>query len=153
MRVDDSKTKKYRRRHSVVIPPSKHHPGLRKRVPISTAILEKQIVTGVPMRHTNVSSFRLALKYLAANRQESTAAAARQPRAVHMLEADEFAALANSSLRVQLADRLAAAMWAIEEALAICELEDIACRDTSWIEPDLRHTYDQVNDIMKTITN
>jgi hypothetical protein len=105
------------------------------------------------MRHINVSSFRLARKCLAAAREESTAGAARQRGAAQVIEAEEFAAFTSSPLRVQLADRLAAAMWAIEEALAICEHEGDACRDTSWIEPDLRHTYDQVNDIMKTITN
>jgi hypothetical protein len=30
----------------------------------------------------------------------------------------------------------------------VCELEG-----ASWIEPDLRHTYDQVNDMMKTLTS
>ena len=104
------------------------------------------------MRHINVSSFRFALKHVEDTRQESTAAEARQLRAAQMIDAEEFAGFAKSPLRVQLADRLADAMWAIEEALAICELEDDACR-TSWIEPDLRHTYDQVNDMMKTITN
>ena len=40
-------------------------------------------------------------------------------------------------------------MWAIEEAIAICETEDDASRDTSWIEPDLRDTFEQVNGLYK----
>jgi len=104
------------------------------------------------VRHFRNSSFPVALKRLAGRRQRAATAGivAKQPETLH---ADDLAASANGSLRAQLADRLGDAMWAIEEAIAICEIEDDASRDTSWIEPDLRETFDQVNGLMKTITN
>jgi hypothetical protein len=106
----------------------------------------------VSVRHFHGSSFLVALKRRA-RRRERRAMAAAVPPPPQMLDLDALAAFANGSLRAQLADRLGDAMWAIEEAIAICEIEDNASRDTSWIEPDLRDTFEQVNGIMKTITN
>jgi hypothetical protein len=105
----------------------------------------------IPKRHLRRSSFFLALKCLSARQERAATAGVQKP--AEMLPSEDFAIFANAPLREQLADRLAAAMWAIEEAIAICEIEENASRDTSWIEPDLRDTYDQVNGLMKTITN
>jgi hypothetical protein len=104
------------------------------------------------VRHFRSSSFPVALKRLAA-RRERAATAGAVPKPPQTLDPEVLATFANGSLRAQLADRLGDAMWAIEEAIAICEIEDDASRDTSWIESDLRDTFEQVNGLMKTITN
>jgi hypothetical protein len=118
----------------------------------AAGILEKHIVMGVSVRHFRNSSRRLALKRLAVRRKRA-ATAAVVPNPPQTLHPEDLATFGNASLRAQLADRLGDAMWAIEEAIAICEIENDASRDTSWIEPDLRDTFDQVNGLMKTITN
>jgi hypothetical protein len=102
------------------------------------------------MRHLRTSSFRLAINCLVAIRREGRAALDRRRPAHDPLDLNELAAYGNAPLFVRLADRLAEAMWAIDEALAMCELEEEVSR---WIEPQLRHTYDEVNGIMKTISN
>jgi hypothetical protein len=94
----------------------------------------------------------LEAKYLDTTTEEQGALFEERP-ASSLFDLEHLAAFGNAPFRVRIADHLADAMWAIEEALAICELENEACRDASRIEPDLRNTYEQVNCIMKTICN
>ncbi len=44
-------------------------------------------------------------------------------------------------------------MLAMEEALGMCELERDQSRDTTWIEPQIRSTYEQVNTLMKAVSD
>jgi len=44
-------------------------------------------------------------------------------------------------------------MLAMEEALSICEIERERSRDASWIEPQIKTTYDQVNALMKAVAD
>jgi hypothetical protein len=104
------------------------------------------------MRHLSSSSFRLAIKCLVATRRERSTAT-ECPPSLHALDVNELAAYGNVPLVVRLADRLATAMWAIDEALAMCDLDEGTSRETAWIEPEIRHTYDYVNGILKRISN
>jgi hypothetical protein len=104
------------------------------------------------MRHRDASALYLAAKCLVTTTEEQAALFEERSNS-SLFDIENLAAFGNAPFRVRLADRLADAMWAIEEALAMCELEDQTCRDTWWIEPDLRSTYEQVNCIMKTISN
>jgi len=70
-----------------------------------------------------------------------------------LLSLNALAAFANLPLRARLNDRLAAAMIAMDEAIQMCELEG----DTAWLASSLSveivAAYDQVNCIMKTISD
>lgn len=56
-------------------------------------------------------------------------------------------------LRERVADRLADAMFAIFEALEMCESERAAPRDAARLGPEIRVAYDQVNGVMKAIAD
>jgi hypothetical protein len=60
---------------------------------------------------------------------------------------------ANLPFRERLTDRLADAMIAIDEAVQMCEMEGDETRDASLLAPRILAAYDQVNCIMKTISN
>jgi hypothetical protein len=68
-------------------------------------------------------------------------------------DADALSFFANLPLRARLANRLTDAMFAVEEALTMCEVERDESRDASWIEPQIRSTYDQVNALMKAVSD
>jgi len=67
------------------------------------------------------------------------------------LEALSF--FGNLPLRARLANRFTDAMFAIEEALSMCETERDESRDASWIEPQIRSTYEQVNALMEAASD
>ena len=98
-------------------------------------------------------SYRRLLARAAAARRARRAAApgGASDDARFLFEADALAALANLSLRARLANRFTDAMLAIDEALSMCEIEREESRDASWIEPQIRATYDQVNALMKVV--
>ena len=104
------------------------------------------------MRHLHSSSFRRTMKCLVATCRERSAVRDQHP-APRPLDVYELAAYGNTPLLVRLAEQLAAALLAIDEALAMCDLEDEACRDAAWIKPEIRSTYDHVNDVLKRISN
>jgi hypothetical protein len=105
------------------------------------------------MRHLNSASFRLAMKCLVATRRERNAACDQLLPSPRTLDVYELAAYGNAPLLVRLAEQLAVALWAIDEALAMCEVEDDVSRDAAWIKPEIRYTYDHVNDVLKMISN
>jgi hypothetical protein len=59
----------------------------------------------------------------------------------------------NLPLRARLANQFTDAMFAIEEALSMCEIEREKSGDASWIEPQIKTTYDQVNALMKVVSD
>jgi hypothetical protein len=65
------------------------------------------------------------------------------------LEALSF--FANLPLRARLANRFTDAMLAIDDALVMCQAERDESRDTSWIEPQIQTTYEQVNALMEAV--
>jgi Leu/Phe-tRNA-protein transferase len=67
--------------------------------------------------------------------------------------AEALTFFANLPLRARLANQFVDAMLAIEEALSMCEIERGESRDASWIEPQIQTTYDQVNALMKAVSN
>ena len=67
------------------------------------------------------------------------------------IDADALRFFANLPLRTRLANRFTDAMFAMEDALTMCEMERAESRDASWIEPRIRTTYEQVNDLMKAV--
>jgi hypothetical protein len=69
------------------------------------------------------------------------------------LSADAFGEFANLPLCERLADRLADAMIAIDEAVQMCELEGDSTYEASRLGPEILAAYDQVNCIMKTISD
>jgi hypothetical protein len=75
-------------------------------------------------------------------------AAGRQPQS-----ADALIEFANLPLRERVNDRLADAMIAIDEAMQICEMEGGSTYDASWLGPQVLAAYDQVNSIMKKISD
>jgi Leu/Phe-tRNA-protein transferase len=66
---------------------------------------------------------------------------------------ETLSVFANLSLRSRLANRFTDAMFAMEEALSMCESEREESRDASWIEPQIQTTYDQVNALMKAVSD
>jgi hypothetical protein len=66
---------------------------------------------------------------------------------------DALAAFGNLPLRARLANRFTDAMLAIDEALGMCEIERQESRDASWIEPQIRATYEQVNALMEAVSD
>jgi hypothetical protein len=77
-------------------------------------------------------------RHLASNRQPQTA--------------DMFGDFANLPLPARVNDRLADAMIAIDEAMQMCELEGDTY-EASWLGPQVLAAYDQVNCIMKKISD
>ena len=63
---------------------------------------------------------------------------------------DEFS---NLPLLERVNDRLADAMIAIDEALQMCDLEGDTTCQASWLGPQILAVYDQVNCIMKKISD
>jgi len=106
-----------------------------------------------PTRHRSSASVCLAIKGLVATRRERNATRAQCLASPHPLDVNELAAYGNAPLLVRVAERLAAALWVIDEAVAMCEVEDEVSLDTAWITPEIRHTYDHVNGILKMISN
>jgi hypothetical protein len=98
-------------------------------------------------------SYRRLLARTAAVRRARVAAASTEasPEMRFAFDADDLSAFANLPLRARLANRFTDAMLAIDEALNICEVEREESRDASWIEPQIRATYDQVNALMKVV--
>ena len=95
---------------------------------------------------------RRTLAYLAAVR------CARRSRRLppHLrrpIDAKNLAVFANLPLRERVADRLSDALLAIDESLAMCEMESEAARDSSWIEPHLQSLYDGVNAVLNSISD
>lgn len=68
-------------------------------------------------------------------------------------DAEALGVFANLPLRARLANQFTDAMFAMEEALSICEIERERSRDASWIEPQIKNTYDQVNALMKAVAD
>ena len=66
--------------------------------------------------------------------------------------ADALAAFGNLPLQERLSDRLADAMIAIDEAVQMCELEG-GTYQASWLAVQILAAYDQVNCIMKAISD
>jgi hypothetical protein len=60
---------------------------------------------------------------------------------------------ANLPLLERVNDRLADAMIAIDEAVQLCELEGRTGYEASWLGPQILAAYDQVNCIMKKISD
>jgi hypothetical protein len=75
-------------------------------------------------------------------------AAGRQP-----LSAGVAIEFANLPLLERVNDRLADAMIAIDEAIQMCELEGDSTYEASWLGPQVLAAYDQVNCIMKKISD
>jgi hypothetical protein len=97
---------------------------------------------------------RLLMRAAAARRaHRAVVSACAEDEARFLFEADALAAFANLSLRARLANRFTDAMLAIDEALGICEIERQESRDASWIEPQIRATYEQVNALMEAVSD
>lgn len=105
------------------------------------------------IRHRSSASVCLAIRCLVATRRKRNATRAQCLASPHPLDVNELAAYGNAPLLARVAERLAAALWVIDEAVAMCEVEDEVSLDTAWITPEIRHTYDHVNGILKMISN
>jgi hypothetical protein len=70
-----------------------------------------------------------------------------------LLSLNAISAFANLPLRARINDRLAVAMIAIDEAIQICELEGNTAWLASSLSVEIVAAYDQVNCIMKTISD
>lgn len=68
-------------------------------------------------------------------------------------ETEALCLFANLPLRARLANRFIDAMFAMEEALSMCEVERDESRDASWIEPQIQSTYEQVNALMEAVSD
>lgn len=55
-------------------------------------------------------------------------------------------------LRERIADRLADLMFDADDLLQMCNVEDRR-DDFHWLEPDIRHVYERVNELMHRITD
>jgi Leu/Phe-tRNA-protein transferase len=69
------------------------------------------------------------------------------------VDAKNLAVFANLPLRARVADRLSDVLLAIDESIAMCEMESEAARDSSWIAPHLRSLYDGVNELLNAISD
>jgi Leu/Phe-tRNA-protein transferase len=96
---------------------------------------------------------RLLARVAAARRVRRAAAGAADlsPERRASIDTDALSFFANLPLRARLANRFTDAMFAIEDALSMCEVERAESRDASWIEPRIRTTYEQVNALMKEV--
>jgi hypothetical protein len=88
---------------------------------------------------TNSAMPPFSYRYLATDRQP--------------LSADALIEFANLPLLERVNDRLADAMIAIDEAMQMCELEGDTTHGASWLRPEVLAAYDQVNCIMKKISD
>jgi hypothetical protein len=95
--------------------------------------------------------YRRLLVRVAAMRRSRAVSAASQPARNDTVALGEEGLSTSLPLRAQLANRLTDAMLAIDEALGICEIERNENRDASWIEPQIRSTYEQVDALMRTV--
>lgn len=68
-------------------------------------------------------------------------------------DAAALSVFGNLPLRARLANQFTDAMFAMEEALSMCEIERETCGDASWIEAQIKTTYDQVNALMKVVSD
>jgi hypothetical protein len=107
------------------------------------------------IRAESAVAFRRTLALLAAARKKRMAARLNRFPSDRLtpLSVDVLAAFGNLPFRERLNDRLADAMIAIDEAIQMCELEG----DTTWLAPclsvEIVAAYDQVNYIMKAISD
>jgi hypothetical protein len=74
-------------------------------------------------------------------------------RELASFDAEALSVFAQLPLRARLANQFTDAMFAMEEALSMCELERAESRDASWIEPQIQTTYEQVNALMKVVAD
>jgi hypothetical protein len=110
------------------------------------------------MRYSNSLPlpYRRLLARAAAERRARRAAASAVGTRTDVpwaLDDEPSIVFANLPLRARLANRFTDAMFAIEEALSMCEGEREESRDASWIEPQIRATYEQVNALMETVSD
>jgi Leu/Phe-tRNA-protein transferase len=110
------------------------------------------------MRHLDPlpAQYRRLLARVAAARRARRAARlgvclSRERQA--LVETDALGFLENLPLRARLANRFTDAMFAMEDALIMCEAEQAESRDTSWIEPHIRTTYEHVNALMEAVSD
>lgn len=97
---------------------------------------------------------RLLLRAAAARRVRRVAGVGTlSPYRQALIGADALSFLGNLPLRARLANRLADAMLAVDEALIMCEAEQAESRDTSWIEPLIQTTYEQLNALMEAVSD
>jgi hypothetical protein len=100
--------------------------------------------------------YRRLLARVADARRVRRAAAGQadlSPARLASINADALSFFANLPLRPRLENLFTDAMLAMEEALGMCELERDKSRDTTWIEPQIRIIYEQVNSLMKALSD
>jgi len=97
---------------------------------------------------------RLLARVVAARRvrRAATAPADLSPERQASIDPDALSFFANLPLP-RLANLFTDAMLAVEEALSMCEQERDQSRDTTWIEPRIRTIYEQVNSLMKAVSD
>jgi hypothetical protein len=97
---------------------------------------------------------RLLARVATARRARRIAASQEERRQWPVsFDPDALSFFANLPLRTRLANRFADAMLAMEDALSMCEIERDGSRDASWIEPQILTTYEQVNALMKSVSD
>jgi hypothetical protein len=67
------------------------------------------------------------------------------------VSAKNLAVFANLPLRERVTDRLSDALLAIDESIAMCEMEAEEARGSSWIAPELQSLYDAVSTLLNAI--
>jgi len=75
------------------------------------------------------------------------------PQRLASIEMDAIAYFANLPFRARLANRFADALFAMDEALSMCSTERSECQNVSWIEPQIRRTYEHVNALMEAVSD
>jgi len=105
------------------------------------------------MRQLSTVACRRALVYLVAVRRAHNASTPSRmpPHLRPPIDAKHLAAFANLPLRQRVTDRLADALFALDESVGMCEMESEAARDASWIAPQLRSLYDAVSSLLNAI--
>jgi hypothetical protein len=103
-------------------------------------------------RGQSASACRRTVAFLASR---NTGLAARRGRSPfhRQWRLSALAGFANLPLCERLNDRLADAMIAIDEAVQMCELEGDTTCQASWLGVQILAAYDQVNCIMKAISD
>jgi hypothetical protein len=106
------------------------------------------------VRRSTVST-RQALSYLHDTRRSRVTALRHDlpPRLPLPASSPELGLFESRPLCVRVADRLSDAIFAIFEALEMCEGEQAALRDAERLGAQIRVAYDQVNGLMKTIAD
>ena len=96
---------------------------------------------------------RRALAYLAAmiRGERMQRLPPRMPPHLVRIDANDLSVFANLPLRERVADRLSDALLAIDESMAMCEMDFEAARGSSWIAPRLRSLYDGVSALLNAI--